>query len=54
MITLLELGSFKLLLAWYDMWIGVFVDTKQKVVYICPLPMVVIRVELWQRERTIL
>ncbi len=25
---------------WYDLWIGVYIDTKGQAVYICPLPMV--------------
>ena len=25
---------------WYDFWIGVYVDMKNRTVYICPLPMV--------------
>ena len=29
---------------WYDLWIGVFIDTKGKAVYVCPLPTVVIKV----------
>lgn len=28
----------KFIFAWYDMWIGVFVDTKKKRVYILPIP----------------
>lgn len=24
---------------WYDCWIGVFIDTKQRVVYVFPIPM---------------
>lgn len=27
-------------LAWYDFWVGVFVDWKKKRVYIFPVPMV--------------
>lgn len=27
---------------WFDLWVGVFIDTGKKRVYICPLPMVVI------------
>jgi hypothetical protein len=28
----------KPIFAWYDLWIGVFIDTKKKAVYIFPLP----------------
>jgi len=29
---------------WYDFWVGFFYDCTRKVLYICPLPMCVIRV----------
>lgn len=29
--------------AWYDLWVGVFVDSKKRIVYICPLPCCVIK-----------
>jgi hypothetical protein len=29
--------------AWYDFWIGVFVDLKKHCVYVCPLPCIVFR-----------
>lgn len=31
---------------WYDIWIGLFIDTKKKILYICPLPMIVIIIKL--------
>lgn len=31
--------------AWYDMWVGLFVDNKKKIWYLCPLPCVVIKME---------
>lgn len=31
--------------AWYDCWVGLFYDQKKKTLYICPLPMVVIKLE---------
>lgn len=35
--------SFQFL--WYDAWIGVFFDRKEKTWYICPLPCCVIKIE---------
>lgn len=31
--------------AWYDCWIGVYVDRSKRTVYICPLPCCVVKVE---------
>ena len=30
---------------WYDAWIGAFWDRKQKTLYVCPLPCVVLKIE---------
>lgn len=30
---------------WYDLWIGAYVDTKDKAIYVCPLPMVGIKIQ---------
>lgn len=29
---------------WYDLWVGAYIDTERKFVYICPLPCCVIRI----------
>ncbi len=34
-----------LFFAWYDFWVGLFYDQKKKILYICPLPCVVIKIE---------
>lgn len=34
----------RLFFKWYDIWVGVFIDTKNRFIYICPLPMLVIRI----------
>lgn len=28
---------------WYDLWIGIYYDTKSNVLYFCPLPMCVFK-----------
>lgn len=28
----------KIIFAWYDLWIGVFVDTKKRMLYLFPVP----------------
>lgn len=30
--------------AWYDLWIGAYIDQAKRTVYICPLPCFVIKV----------
>jgi len=32
--------------AWYDLWIGLFYDKKKRIIYICPLPTILIIIEL--------
>lgn len=32
--------------AWYDMWIGAYWDAVDRILYICPLPCVVFRIEV--------
>jgi hypothetical protein len=29
---------------WYDFWVGAYYDSKNKILYICPLPMVGIKI----------
>jgi hypothetical protein len=35
-----------LILAWFDMWVGMFIDTRNKCIYFFPVPMIGIRVSL--------
>jgi hypothetical protein len=37
--------------AWYDIWVGVYIDRKNRAVYICPLPMLLIKV--WQAHKPV-
>jgi len=32
------------LFKWYDLWIGIYVDTKNRVIYILPLPMIGVKI----------
>lgn len=32
--------------AWYDFWVGVYYDRAERVLYVCPLPCCVVRIEL--------
>ena len=29
---------------WYDIWAGIFIDTKNRDLYICPIPMFVLKI----------
>jgi hypothetical protein len=30
--------SVRLSIAWYDLWIGAYWDRRERVLYVCPLP----------------
>jgi hypothetical protein len=34
----MKLIKVSVLVAWYDFWIGIFIDTKKKAIYIFPIP----------------
>lgn len=36
----------KVFFAWYDFWIGVYYDRYYQNIYICPLPMICIKVSI--------
>jgi len=38
-----KLFNLSLFFRWYDLWMGAFTDIKNRAVYICPLPMVGIK-----------
>jgi hypothetical protein len=40
---------FSLQWRWYDLWVGVFVDLPSRRLYICPLPTVVVVVDVSHR-----
>jgi hypothetical protein len=37
--------------AWYDLWIGVYIDRKNGAIYVCPLPMLLIK--FWREPKSI-
>ncbi len=43
----------KFLFAWYDLWIGFFWDSKKKWLYILPLPMIGIIINLNYEKRNV-
>jgi hypothetical protein len=28
--------------AWYDLWVGLFYDRKKRIIYVCPMPTLLI------------
>jgi hypothetical protein len=39
------------LFAWFDLWIGLYFDKKNHILYICPIPCCVIKLEITPRGR---
>lgn len=39
--------SLKIKFAWYDLWVGAYWDRKDKILYVCPLPMLLL---IFQRK----
>lgn len=37
--------SIRPLFAWYDLWVGVFIDLKRRRVYVLPLPCIGVVIE---------
>ena len=40
------MSRFSVKFAWYDLWVGAYYDRHEKTLYICPLPMFVVRILL--------
>lgn len=32
----------KLQFKWFDLWVGIFIDTKKKIIYVCFVPTIII------------
>jgi hypothetical protein len=37
--------------AWYDLWVGAYIDRENRTVYVCPLPCLLLTFRLDQRSR---
>lgn len=44
-VKLFEVGRVRVSLAWYDIWVGAFVDTIKRKVYVCPLPFLLVTIK---------
>lgn len=42
--------KIKIFVAWYDLWIGIFIDRKAKAIYVCLLPTIVIKIWMLPEE----
>ena len=45
-IIIFQTAHLKFSFAWYDLWIGVFVDSVKKRIYVCPLPTLLFTIQL--------
>ncbi|HNZ86711.1 MAG TPA: hypothetical protein PLD95_03800 [bacterium] len=45
-ITIIKINKFKLSFAWYDLWIGAYIDKDNKNLYICIIPTILITINL--------
>lgn len=45
-IKIFEFGRIRLSFAWYDLWIGAYIDAKNKILYICLIPTILLTINL--------
>jgi hypothetical protein len=43
--TILKTKYFKLSFAWYDLWIGVYIDNSKRKLYACLIPTLLITIK---------
>jgi len=36
--------------AWYDIWVGIYIDRARRAVYVCPLPCLVLKFQ-WRKAK---
>jgi len=36
---------------WFDFWIGIYFDIKNKVIYFCPIPMIGLKIQLKKGDK---
>lgn len=36
--------------AWYDLWVGAYIDRAKRTLYVCPLPMLLVEVHVGHRS----
>ena len=41
---------FRIILKWYDIWVGVFIDTKSQVIYVFPVPCLGLRIAYYRKD----
>ncbi len=42
---ILKIKNVRLSFAWYDLWVGIFVDKPKRRVYVCIIPTILITVQ---------
>lgn len=38
-------NNLRVSFAWYDLWIGIFIDTDKGKIYVCPIPTILITIK---------
>jgi hypothetical protein len=43
---LIEIKNLKISFAWYDLWIGIYIDKSNKKLYICLIPTLLLTIKI--------